>query len=99
MLPVDIGCAAAGSQVCFLAAQPFCDKVPCMPLCLKTHKVRYRISSLVDFRDTRGGCPADDPPNERQEHCSSTKVGRCIQTVHSPRSFYCEIASGICLVS
>jgi len=43
MPPVDIGCAASDSQGSFFAAQPLCDKVQCVPLCLKTHKVQYRF--------------------------------------------------------
>src|SRR5262245_10881011 len=37
---------------CPFAAQPLSDKVPCTPICLKTHKVRYQISPFVDFRHT-----------------------------------------------
>jgi hypothetical protein len=32
-----------------VAVQPLRDTVPCTPICLKTHKVWYRISPLVYF--------------------------------------------------
>jgi len=44
----------------FLAAQPYCDKVPSTPVSLKTHKVRYRNSPLVYFRGPFGVSPEDD---------------------------------------
>ncbi len=46
---IDIGCAASDSQGVFLAAQPFCDKVPCTTISLKTHKVWHRNSPLTYF--------------------------------------------------
>jgi len=60
MPPLDIGCAASGSQFHFLLLNRLCDKVQCMPFCLKTHKVRYQIPPFEDFRHTCGGCPGDD---------------------------------------
>lgn len=59
MPPVDIGCAASGSQSLSCTTVSV-TKVQCVTSCLKTHKVRYQIPPFEDFRHTCGGYPGDD---------------------------------------
>lgn len=55
MPPVDIGCAAFDSQFlsCFSAVS---DKVPRVPVSLKTHKVWHQNSPLVYLPGLCGVC-------------------------------------------
>ena len=82
MPPVDIGCVAFDSQEpsCCSTA---CDKVPCTPVYLKTHKVRVSDLTIRGFSTHAGGCPGDVRRTNALGRCSSTKVDSRIHKVLS----------------
>ncbi len=57
------------------AAQPLFDKVPCIPITLKTHKVVPSIFNLSSFRGRLRGISEGSLLMEREELSQSTKVG------------------------